>query len=60
MTEYDTKYEKKCHTAYEEKCEEVGYGYHKDYKCEKVPKEHCSSHPVKVRTTCKASQTKVI
>ena len=47
-TVYETKYEQKCYTDYEKKCHEVGYGYHKDVKCEHVPKQHCEKHPVKV------------
>jgi hypothetical protein len=28
-TIYETIYDEKCHTTYEKKCYEVGYGYHK-------------------------------
>jgi len=45
---YHTVYEKKCSTTYEKECKEVGYGYHKDYKCKQVPREHCTDVPKKV------------
>ncbi len=50
VTKYETKYEEKCHTTYEKECHEVGYGYHKDYKCTEKPKKNCEQVPVQVRT----------
>ena len=48
VTEYETKYKDECHTTYVEDCHQVGYGYHKDYKCTKHPKKHCKKVPVSV------------
>ncbi len=48
---YETVYEKECHTTYEKDCHEVGYGYHKEYKCKDVPKQQCQKVPRQVGIT---------
>eukprot|EP00095_Tigriopus_kingsejongensis_P006363 maker-scaffold42_size484952-snap-gene-2.11 protein:Tk06363 transcript:maker-scaffold42_size484952-snap-gene-2.11-mRNA-1 annotation:"spt transcription factor family member" len=47
-TKYETEYKDECHTIYKEVCHDVGYGYHKEKKCDHVPDKKCKQVPFQV------------